>query len=126
MKRLLKKRWILLLGLVLIILCACISPPRIVEPSARHSQAEIHSAMTAAVRHFKSNDEFPRILLLVEYDDSDSLKVEHGNEDTILLHMAFYTTANSGPFNPNSLYTDFQYKMVKRNGEWQFQSAGYC
>ena len=126
MKHLMKKQVLIPIAVVLlVILFICSFPMRSIECSDRHTRAEIKAAMNAAIRHFKSNDEFPRTLLRIRYDDDFSLTAEGNADNTIVFLLDFHTWSNSGPFNPNYLYTDFHYKMALRNGEWVFVSGGY-
>ena len=126
MKHLLTKQVLIPIAVVLlVILFICSLPMRSIERSDRHTRAEIKAAMNAAIRHFKSNDEFPKTLLHIRYDDAVSLKEEGTADNTIVFLLTFRTRSNSGPFEPNHLYTDFHYEMALRNGEWVFVSGGY-
>lgn len=127
MKRLLKKQILIpIAAVLLVVLCICSLPMRSIERSDRHTRAEIKAAMNAAIRHFKSNDEFSRTLLRIRYDDDFSLTAEGNADNTIVFLLDFHTWSNSGPFEPNHLYTDFQCEMKFQNGEWVFLSGGYC
>lgn len=96
-----------------------------------YSSAEIEAAMDLAQEHFQKEFEGCHLLTL-SYDENYSEKFsedwaeQYNTEQAIVLLSNFVTGRNSGGFNPNDYYSNWQWILTRNSGEpWQLQTWGY-
>ena len=119
-------------GLLLFSLCGCgnvLFVKKEVVPSEIYTEKEIKAAEKVAISYFFK--EFDGCSLVSIRYAGDETQKEHasryGADEAIVLLSDFYSgSGGDGSLNPNDLYTDWQWILVRnKGGKWRHADHGY-
>ncbi len=135
-----KKLWILLIVLLALVAGAfhlgrmgdVSQVQRTIGKSSVYTESEIEEAMDVAEAYFRTNLTGCKLLTL-DYDADWWYPEENWAEiykmnQAIIVTSSFYVPAKGADacWNPDSLYTEWQWVLVRNNGEaWTMKTCGY-
>ena len=131
-----------LITLVLVLICviglvACggnVKNVKITDYSSEiYSDAEIENAIDVAINYFEKNFEGCTLTEIAylgddELDDWQEFAERNNADDVIVLVSSFDVGASGGDgsLNPNSIYTNWKWVLVRTNGgKWEHVDHGY-
>ena len=132
-----KIRKLLLLLVALLILSGCAGGNTDVVDievgdSQLYEEPEIREAMEVVLKQFEKSWE-GCVLLKLWYDEEASLKEadewaqQYGGEEAIVLFSHYWVdgSGRSPSLNPNSLYQNWSWILVRNGGKWELKDCGY-
>lgn len=132
-----KIRKLLALFLAVLVLSGCASGNTDVVDievgdSQFYSEAEILDAMDVVLKQFEKSWE-GCVLLKLWYDEEASLKEagewaeRYGGEEAIVLYSHYWVdgSGRNPTQNPNSLYHNWGWILIRSGGKWELKDWGY-